>query len=52
MAILLYFTGEVWARLHHNTRLPEHQVDRLKSAISLQLDTPLYDMSIDITEVS
>ncbi|KAK2189926.1 hypothetical protein NP493_93g01044 [Ridgeia piscesae] len=42
--------GEVWAKIHHHVKLDEDQTNKLNTAITLRLDPPLYDMTIDVKE--
>ena len=43
-------SGEVWAKIHHHVKLDEDQTNKLNTAITLRLDPPLYDMTIDVKE--
>ena len=48
--IVRLLLGEVWAKIHHHVKLDEDQTNKLNTAITLRLDPPLYDMTIDVKE--
>ncbi|KAK2162522.1 hypothetical protein LSH36_97g07056 [Paralvinella palmiformis] len=44
--------GELWAKIHHHSKMDDEQLSRLKNAITLKLEPPLIDMVLDIQEIT